>query len=432
MSEQPTPTPPSPPKTGSEGLAASAEAAAGAGSGPPQEQAQNRARPGNRAAQLAPGSGSKASQRPQPVEDALDTEVAARFSILGIGQGGSRLASAFYSLGYRRVALLNTTDQDWGEESGISSEPARLSLDVGGAAKDTEIARQALHTRTMEVQDLLTRSWGPGTDYALLAIGLGGGSGSGMGPELVSAITDHLRRQGDDAPRVGAVVSLPTPTEGYQVCRNAVLSLQQLVNQGVSPLIMLDNGKIQQLYEPPMLRLHETANSISAQLLHLFNELGAMKSQLITFDASELAQLLDNGLITMGAADVGVPSSPADVREAIRTQLAGNVLVDADLRTGSLAACLFVGDEGTLNQLNNDFFDAGFEAMEQLLTGGDGERPLIHRGLYVGDTKGLQVYTMVSGLQPPTDRLRELSRTGGLLDRGGDASGAAAFLGVHD
>jgi len=44
------------------------------------------------------------------VEDKFDS--AYKFAIVGIGQGGSRLAETFWKLGYRRVAVINTASLD--------------------------------------------------------------------------------------------------------------------------------------------------------------------------------------------------------------------------------------------------------------------------------------------------------------------------------
>jgi len=44
------------------------------------------------------------------VEDKFDS--AYKFAIVGIGQGGSRLAETSWKLGYSRVAVINTASQD--------------------------------------------------------------------------------------------------------------------------------------------------------------------------------------------------------------------------------------------------------------------------------------------------------------------------------
>ena len=46
----------------------------------------------------------------QEIED--EFEGAYKFAIVGVGQGGSRIAETFWNLGYRRVCVINTAKQD--------------------------------------------------------------------------------------------------------------------------------------------------------------------------------------------------------------------------------------------------------------------------------------------------------------------------------
>ena len=51
----------------------------------------------------------------EPLEDGVKDEfndAAFNFAIVGVGQGGSRLAESFWNLGYRRVGIINTAQQD--------------------------------------------------------------------------------------------------------------------------------------------------------------------------------------------------------------------------------------------------------------------------------------------------------------------------------
>ena len=41
-----------------------------------------------------------------------ECEAAFKFAFIGAGQGGSRIAEAFYNLGYRKLAAINTAQQD--------------------------------------------------------------------------------------------------------------------------------------------------------------------------------------------------------------------------------------------------------------------------------------------------------------------------------
>lgn len=404
---------------------------------PPVSRSTTTAKPaiGNLAAGLNPSIRRQATKQ-VVVNDEFECDVAFNMAFIGAGQGGGRIANAFHSLGYRRIAAFNTTDSDF---KGLHADVQTHALDVGGAAKDTEQARKALLGREEEVWDLMTRAWGNEVDYALVCVGLGGGTGSGTAAQLVESARAYLEDKGRPV-RVGAIVSLPTVSEGQKVCSNALHSLRRLLELQVSPLLIIDNAKINEIYRPGMAELHKTANDTVSQLFHLFNQLAAVHSDYITFDRAELAQLLDNGIVVLGSANVGdinTITSPADVSKAIREELANNVLAQVDLKLGQVGACLFVGNETELQALSLDYFEAGFSQLDRTLgtarSPDEAITPILHRGLYLGSAPGLQVYTMIGGLKPPMARLAELAKKAGFQQtRPGAAGGIASFFGIQD
>ena len=360
------------------------------------------------------------------IADAFEHEVACQFAFLGTGQGGAKLAQAHWDIGYRRVAAFNLTDSDFQD---LSPEMPKLSLEVGGAAKDANLARQQLRGRDQEVWDLLTRAWGSEVEYGLICAGLGGGTGSGTAGPLAQLARKYLESLGKP-PKVGALVSLPPASEGQAVARNAVRAFKELWELKVSPLIVIDNARIDALYNPPFLRLYSKANETVASLLHLFNYYARMKSPLQSFDANELRQLLDAGMLVMGAADLPVEAihSPADISGQIREQLAETVLAVVDLQRSRGAACLYVGSEDVLSRLTREYFDAGFTQLNRIVGAAYQDvDPVVHRGVYVGE-EGLQCYTLIAGLEPPHQTLNELAKMGGLA--AGSGSELAKFLGV--
>jgi|TARA_R110000824_G_scaffold32775_1_gene105581 cell division GTPase FtsZ len=378
---------------------------------------------GDIAAALDPSAHTPAAQHVE-VNDAFDYDVAFNMAFLGSGQGGARLATSFHGLGYRRVALFNTAESDF---QGLPEEIERHTLELGGAAKDARFAEQALVGHEEEIWDLLQRSWGNDVDYGLICVGLGGGTGSGTSGKLVEIARQYMESKGKP-PRVGVIASIPAYTEGQQVCRNAVTAFQRLLELKVSPLILIDNARIHQLYRPGMTQLYNVANQTVSQLFHLFNQLAAVHSPLITFDRSELAQLLDHGICVMGAASLQNITSPADISAAIRDQLTNNVLAEVDLKKGTKGACLFVGDQNHLDTLSLDYFDAGFTQMNRTLKGGTS---VVHRGVYIGTSPGLQAYAMISDLQPPVATLAKLAKEAN-ISKAQLTGGLAEFLGVND
>ncbi len=378
---------------------------------------------GNVAASLDPTAHHQAA-RQVVVNDAFPYDVAFNMAFLGSGQGGARLASSFHGLGYRRIGLFNTAESDF---QGLPDEIERHTLELGGAAKDARFAEAALEGKEEEIWDLLQRSWGNDMDYGLVCVGLGGGTGSGTSGRLVEIARQYMESKGKP-PRVGVIASIPSHTEGQQVCRNAVTAFQKLIDLKVSPLILIDNARIHQLYKPGMTKLYNVANETVSTLFHLFNQLAAVHSPLITFDRSELAQLLDHGICVMGAANLQNIASPADISAAIRDQLTNNVLAEVDLKKGTKGACLFVGDENHLDNLGLDFFEAGFTQMNRTLKGGSS---VVHRGVYLGASPGLQAYAMISDLQPPVATLAKLAKEAN-ISKAQLSGGLASFLGVND
>jgi cell division GTPase FtsZ len=380
----------------------------------------------NVAAALAPNVSSQAEQQ-VVVEDAHGYDVAFKFAFIGSGQGGGRLACAFHDLGYRRVAVLNTTESDF---AGLPEEVHKHSFNVGGAAKDAQFAADTIAGREEEVWDLMQRAWGNDMDYVFVCAGLGGGTGSGTAAKLVEIARKYMESKGKP-PRVGVIASLPEAGEGQQICRNALQSLKWLLDAKVSPAVLVDNHAVRKLYKPSFTAVHSTINSTVAQLFHIFNQLAAVHSPFVTFDRSELAQLLDNGITVMGAAALAPEaiSSPADISAAIRDQLANSVLAEVDIRKGKKGAVIFVGDIPTLDRLSMDYFDAGFTQMSRTLGSEGGDSVVVHRGVYPGSAPGLQAYAMISELQPPAKKLTELAKVAN-ISKADLGSEVAKFLGV--
>ena len=92
----------------------------------------------------------------EQIEDAIkDTfdDAAFNFAIVGVGQGGSRLAESFWNLGYRRVGVINTAKQDL---SLIKiPEQNKLLIGDGGAGKNPDAADEVFRTRYEDILDLL-------------------------------------------------------------------------------------------------------------------------------------------------------------------------------------------------------------------------------------------------------------------------------------
>jgi cell division GTPase FtsZ len=214
---------------------------------------------------------------------------------------------------------------------------------------------------------------------------------------------------------VGAVVALPSVSEGQQVCRNAVAAFQELVAAKVSPLIVIDNDAVDEIYSPPMSKLLSQSNLLISSLLDVFNQLAATKSEHITFDKAELLQLLMSGIVVMGSADIDTTKvkSPADISAAIKSHITQSVLARVNMATGRNAACIFVASPEVLDNYSQAYFSAGFDMINRIVGSAhpEGTDVVIHRGVYSQAADGLQCYVMVSGTAGPNDKIASLIRT---------------------
>ena len=352
-----------------------------------------------------------------PLEDKVEDkfEAAYKFAIVGVGQGGSRLAETFWKLGYRRVAVINTAPQDLKS----IKVPVANKLLIGGqgAGKDRKLAEGIFKESREDILDFLKRTFKGGFNRALVCIGAGGGTGAGGGPVVIDIVHDLCQTYGienaDTDALVGAVVALPTRAEGSKVRSNAKKTAEVLIDFSqkgtLSPLIILDNERIKQIY--PKLSVNQfwgTANTSICSLFHLFNKIACQDSQYTAFDSADLDTVFSSGIISFGAVPVsrkGEAVEETDISYAVRDNLKKNILANIEVSTGNVAACVVIGDRKTLDNTAQESLEHGFEQLSRLL--GDGST--VHRGIYHTQKKGLVVYTIIGGIKAP-DQLFDYSK----------------------
>jgi cell division GTPase FtsZ len=359
--------------------------------------------------------------RQHEVNDRFEYDVAFRMGFVGVGQGGGRIAETFYKMGYGRVGVVNTAKADLDE---VDDAIIKLDLATGGAGKDPEYGAASINGKDELVWDLFTRALGKQCEYLLVCASLGGGTGSGASTKVLEVARKYMEECGADPSRVGMIVSLPDPHEGHTVCRNAVYAFERLYKMAPSPMVIIDNRRIGEIYDNPgVLQFYPLCNSQVAKLFHLFNRLAVQRTKLMTFDRADFATLLDAGIIAFGASQIDQYNSGADISEAIRGQLANTLLAPVDLSKGKRAGCIFVGGTKVLEEIPMEFFGGGFDMLNRMLAEGS----MVHRGIYEGTSPDLRCYTMIADLPPPTQRLHQLAAKGSV-----PVEGLAKFLGVQD
>jgi cell division GTPase FtsZ len=338
------------------------------------------------------------------IED--DVEGSFKFCFLGAGQGGSRLVETFHKHGYNRVAALNTAEQDLNT---VDLEK-KLCIGGGGAGKDPEVAKKKLEEHSEDVIDFMRYSFGDSFDRIFICAGAGGGSGSGMTVPLVHLAKEVQELSSGTDKKVGVILTLPKKSEGEKVGRNAGVVLRNvyaLAREGVvSPLIILDNEKVAQLYPNVAIsKFWGTANSNFAGLFHLFNLTSAKDSSYSSFDRNDYKSILDSGMIVFGAAPVKNWEDSVAIARTVRENLKSNLLSGGvDVSTGTTAGVIMIGGVEVLDSLPQSYIDKSLDQLNRMLKAGS----TVHGGVYSGDKPTLNIFSVVGGLGEPTLRLKEL------------------------
>jgi cell division GTPase FtsZ len=337
------------------------------------------------------------------------------FAWIGSGQGGGRLAKAFYDRGYRKCIAVNTSNQDL--DTLDLPKAQKLLLDVGeqGAGKDMSRGREAASKYKQHIFDLMRKIYGNNVDHLFVCIGAGGGSGSGSTDILIEVAKKYMKYIGHDNPekRVGVVLSLPTRGEAGspQVAKNAHEVLDTTnklaVNNEISPLIILDNAKIEKMYKGlTVKKFWPTVNNTISGLFHVFNVLTNQSSPYTSFDPTDYATVLQcGGVMVMGVAKLKEFDDEQSVSRAVKTNIEKTLLSDVDISDARVAACVAVGGKDIMENTAGlmDSLSYGFDTLSSLCP-----NATLHRGIYEDNKDSLRLFTLVSGLSVSDKRKLQL------------------------
>lgn len=354
---------------------------------------------------------------PMPSDEEVNTNiedkipVGFKFAFVGSGQGGSRIAETFYNLGYKRVCAVNTAEQD------LATINLNNKLKIGqesGAGKDRNVAKNIVSKEREDILDLFRRSFAGDFDRVFVCAGAGGGTGSGTTSELINIAREYQDSINATSDKVGVILALPKVTEGKKCAANAYKTLVEVldkVDEGVvSPLIIIDNEKINKLY--PRLSINQfwkTSNNNICSLFNLFNNIITKNSSYTTFDNKDYKTVLDSGLIVFGATQVTKWADETDISKAMRDNLQKNILSGGiNLETGTVAASVVIGDADSLDNIPQEYLDNAFQQLTRTLK----TNSTVHQGIYKGNKSGLSIFTAIGGLGRPSDKLKDLARIG--------------------
>jgi cell division GTPase FtsZ len=342
------------------------------------------------------------------------------YAFVGAGQGGGRMAKAFYELGYTKTLAVNTAKNDLN----LLDMPEEHKFYIDhygdqGAGKDQVKAAIAFEAREQEVFNKLKSIIGENVDRIIICAGVAGGSGGGSVVPLIKLCKKYFTYVGkeDASERIGVIASLPTTGESASpvVAKNAYNRMKQLCAMAkenkISPLIIVDNQKIKKLYPKLTVKAFwPTINNTVAGLFHIFNVLATQNSDYTSFDPQDYDSVMkSSGCMIMGVTAVKDFESETGVSTALKANLETTLLAEGfDLKTATAAAGVVVGGtqifEETAGLMDN--LEHAFSTLAAI-TG----NAMVHRGIYEDPSKDkLVVYTLIGGLDAPQKRLEDLTK----------------------
>lgn len=337
--------------------------------------------------------------------------------LLVLAKEAGRLAESFYNLGYKKTLVVNTAQHDL---DGLKSIPEEQKLlfntgTVGGAGKDIKKGKEVAEKHSQEILEKLQKIFGK-VDRILVCASAGGGTGSGSCLTLVDVAKRYLTHIGLDnsESRVGVMLSLPTSGEAASptVAENAHTVASNLCNLAsenkISPLIIVDNDKIKNLYPKlSVLQFYPTVNATVTGLFHVFNVLSTQTGNPTTFDPADYSKVLSSGgCMIMGLNSVQKYEDGSDISKAIRDNLEKTLLCSGfDLKSAKTAACIATASTDILSNVPGlmNALESGFDTLANV-TG----NATVFRGIYESEKPKLVIYTLINGLSTPKKRIDDL------------------------
>jgi cell division GTPase FtsZ len=327
--------------------------------------------------------------------------------VLGSGQAGSRLAEAFYKLGYDAI-VVNTAMQDLKYIDIPDSNKLLLEYGLGGAAKEMEIGKAAAEEHRGEINNLIADKLAH-SQVNVLCLSLGGGSGAGSCETLVEILSSTGK------PLV-VITVLPMDTEDAQTKANSLVTLSKLAKAAqtkkISNLIVVDNAKIEAIYsDVSQFEFFSTANRAIVEPIDVFNTLSSMPSNYKPLDPMEWAKLFTDGegLTVYGELTIKDFVGETAIAEAILNNLNSNLLAGGfDLKQSRYVGVLITAPKSVWDQIPQ----ANITYAMHMVNDQCGTPKGVFKGMYIVDSPDpvVKVYSMFTGLGLPDSRVTQLRK----------------------
>jgi cell division GTPase FtsZ len=331
------------------------------------------------------------------------------FGIVGTGQAGSRVAEAFFDLGYNAV-VFNTASQDLEQIKIPDTNKYLLEYGIGGAAKDLDIGFNAADIHREGIENIITRELG-NADVFLLCLSLGGGSGAGSHDVMLDVLSSIGKQ-------IVVITVLPMSSEDAQTKSNALKTLSKLAqavnDKIVSNLIVVDNAKLEAIYsDVSHMDFFSVGNKAIVTTIDALNTYSMMSSNDKGMDSMEFAKLFTDGEGLCIYGEVVVPDYAEDttmIAQAVIENHENGLLASGfDLAQTKYVGLVIAANENAWRQIPRGSVEYARELIKENCPGTES----VFYGTYVDNTikeDVVKLYSMFSGLGLPDSRVVQLRK----------------------
>lgn len=331
---------------------------------------------------------------------------AIRWGILGSGECGGRIAEAFYALG-NDVICLNTASVDLNAVKIPESNKVLLDNSVGGSAKSLELGEQATIMHSDKIAEAVNTHLA-NAQVIILAISLGGGSGSGS----LSTLVDIVSKTGKP---IVCICVLPQTSDDGLSKNNALITLSKLSKltqeKKVASIICIDNAKIEQIYcNASQLDFFSLANKEIVSQLTAMNYLANSPGITKSIDKMEWLKILLDGeaFSIYGSITVNKFKDELDLAEALLMNVEANLLSGSfDIKQAKYCGVFLTANENVWKQIPSSAVNYCLASINDDFAAPEG----VFKGTYIdNDIKenNLIIYFFYSGLGLPIAKINAL------------------------
>ncbi len=320
---------------------------------------------------------------------------------IGVGQGGCRIANTFRKMGYENCVFLNTAKVDLDGLDAPEEQKLRIGDHPDGAGKRSAEGRRAAEVSNVDIRTYVRGLVLDGVEKIFVCIGSGGGTGSGAGPAVVSAVQEI-------AGRVAVIATLPASRElvSDAVKQNSRELLSFLCDEAeenkLFPLIVLDNELIKNIAPIRSFRtMWDDGNEYGCKILDIFNVLSSQPTFLTSIDKNDLKTVLDRpGTMFMGRSINKYSQDKTHTKRAIQGSFNRGIFLHSDSPVENSDCAIIMKVPSEVLDMNVQVFDMIMDAINKTIDDVPGGH--VHRGFYENhEGSNAEIFTITIGDKPP-------------------------------